>query len=159
MLPTSRRDLTVDEAHRLIAELGRIGWFGLAHVDSLLGLGSPIFGCPPKRADSSLWSQPETRKKLLRGLAEKGFGAEQLAEMQKIIDTERSDLFDVLAHVAYAPPPESREVRDARAQVAIHAEFTSKKQAFLDFVLAHYVREGVQEPDQEKRAPLLKLRY
>ena len=37
--------------------------------------------------------------------------------------------------------------------------FTGKQQAFLDFVLAHYVREGVQELDQEKLAPLLKLRY
>jgi type I restriction enzyme, R subunit len=39
---------------------------------------------------------------LLEGLAEKGFGKDQLAEMQKIIDAEKSDLFDVLAHVAYA---------------------------------------------------------
>jgi type I restriction enzyme R subunit len=52
----------------------------------------------------TLWSEPETRKKLLQGLAEKGFGGEQLVEMQKIIDAEKSDLFDVLAHVAYAPP-------------------------------------------------------
>lgn len=37
------------------------------------------------------------RKKLLEGLAEKGFGNDQLAEMQKIIDAEKSDLFDVLA--------------------------------------------------------------
>jgi type I restriction enzyme R subunit len=42
------------------------------------------------------------RKRLLEGLAEKGFGVDQLAEMQKIIDAEKSDLFDVLAHVAYA---------------------------------------------------------
>jgi len=48
----------------------------------------------------ALWSVPETRAKLLAGLAEKGFGREQLAEMQKIIDAEKSDLFDVLAHVA-----------------------------------------------------------
>ena len=41
----------------------------------------------------------------------------------------------------------------------VHAEFAGKQQAFLDFVLAHYVREGVQELDQEKLAPLLKLRY
>jgi type I restriction enzyme R subunit len=101
----------------------------------------------------------ETRKKLLEGLAEKGFGGEQLAEMQRVIDAEKSDLFDVLAHVAYALPPETREERAARAQVAVHAEFTGKQQAFLDFVLAHYVREGVQELDQEKLAPLLKLRY
>jgi len=43
----------------------------------------------------ALWSAPETRKKLLQGLAEKGFGGDQLAEMQKIIDAEKSDLFDV----------------------------------------------------------------
>ena len=66
----------------------------------------------------ALWSEPDTRKKLLQGLAEKGFGGEQLAEMQKIIDAEKSDLFDVLAHVAYALPPETREERAARAQVA-----------------------------------------
>lgn len=52
-----------------------------------------------------LWSVPDTRAKLLQGLAECGFGREQLAEMQKIIDAEKSDLFDVLAHVAYALPP------------------------------------------------------
>jgi len=53
----------------------------------------------------SLWSAPDTRKKLLQGLAEKGFGHEQLGEMQGIINAEKSDLFDVLAYVAYALPP------------------------------------------------------
>ena len=86
-----------------------------------------------------LWSAPDTRKKLLQGLAEKGFGHEQLAEMQKIIDAEKSDLFDVLAYVAYALPPLSREERAARARVAIGKNFDGKQQAFLDFVLAHYV--------------------
>ncbi|MGB2725057.1 MAG: DEAD/DEAH box helicase family protein, partial [Nitrospira sp.] len=43
----------------------------------------------------ALWSLPDTRAKLLERLAEKGFGKEQMAEMQKIIDAERSDLFDV----------------------------------------------------------------
>ncbi len=52
----------------------------------------------------TLWSAPDTRAKLLQGLAEKGFGKEQLTEMQRIIDAEKSDLFDVLAHVAYALP-------------------------------------------------------
>src|SRR5204863_4995694 len=47
-----------------------------------------------------IWSAPDTRKKLLQGLAEKGFGRDQLAEMQRIIDAVKSDLFDVLAHVA-----------------------------------------------------------
>jgi len=106
-----------------------------------------------------LWSSPDTRSKLLQGLAEKGFGAEQLAEMQAIISAEHSDLFDVLAHVAYALPPIPRETRAQQARLYIHSRFTSKQQLFLDFVLQHYVSSGVQELAQEKLAPLLRIRY
>lgn len=107
----------------------------------------------------TLWSRPDTRKKLLEKLAEKGFGKDQLAEMQKIIDAEKSDLFDVLAHVAYALAPLSREERAAKARVVITQHFNTKQQVFLDFVLAHYVTVGVEELDQSKLTPLLKLRY
>ncbi|MFL5561267.1 MAG: EcoAI/FtnUII family type I restriction enzme subunit R [Gemmatimonadaceae bacterium] len=107
----------------------------------------------------AIWSEPDTRKKLLDGLAEKGFGHEQLAEMQKIIDAEKSDLFDVLAHVAYALPPLTREDRAMIAKVEISTHFNSKQKVFLDFVLSHYVRQGVQELDREKLTPLLRLRY
>jgi type I restriction enzyme R subunit len=107
----------------------------------------------------AIWSAPETRRRLLDGLAEKGFGHEQLAEMRKIIDAEKSDLFDVLANVAYAMPPVTRDARAEQARVYIHANFTAKQQAFLDFVLQHYVSVGVEELDQEKLSPLLKLRY
>jgi type I restriction enzyme R subunit len=107
----------------------------------------------------ALWSVPETRKKLLQGLAEKGFGGEQLVEMQKIIDAEKSDIFDVLAYVAYALPPVTRKVRAINAKVYINTRFSAKQQAFLDFVLSHYVSVGVEELDQEKLTPLLHLRY
>jgi len=107
----------------------------------------------------ALWSVPDTRARLLQGLAEKGFGPEQLAEMQAIIAAENSDLFDVLAYVAYALPPVPRESRAQQARLYIHSRFTSKQQLFLDFVLQHYVSSGVQELAQEKLAPLLRLRY
>ena len=107
----------------------------------------------------TLWSSPETRKKLLDGLAEKGFGNEQLFEMQRIIEAEKSDLFDVLAHVAYAMPPLTREDRASKAKVEISTHFNSKQQVFLDFVLSHYVAEGVQELASEKLTPLLRLKY
>jgi type I restriction enzyme R subunit len=107
----------------------------------------------------SLWSVPETRKRLLQALAEKGFGREQLTEMQKIIDAEKSDIFDVLAHVAYALPPLTREERAVKAKVVISTQFNSKLQVFLDFVLSHYVSVGVEELDQEKLTPLLRLKY
>jgi type I restriction enzyme, R subunit len=107
----------------------------------------------------TLWSAPDTRSKLLAGLTEKGFGAEQMAEMQRIIDAENSDLFDVLAYVAYALPTLTREQRADGAKVEIDSRFNAKQQAFLDFVLAHYVSEGVHELDQEKLTPLLRLKY
>jgi type I restriction enzyme R subunit len=107
----------------------------------------------------AIWSAPDTRKKLLEGLAENGFGREQLIEMQNIIDAENSDLFDVLAHVAWAMPPLTREQRADQARTDIHNHFNSKQQAFLDFVLSHYIDVGVDELDQEKLTPLLRLKY
>jgi len=107
----------------------------------------------------ALWSRPDTRKKLLEGLTEKGFGHDQLTEMQKIIDAENSDLFDVLAHVAYAMPPLTREERAGKARTLITQHFSKKLQVFLDFVLAHYIEIGVDELDQAKLSPLLKLKY
>src|SRR6185437_7266945 len=80
----------------------------------------------------ALWSAPDTRKMLLNGLTEKGFGHEQLAEMQKIIDAERSDLFDVLAYVAYALPPVTREERAAHAKVSIDGRFNDKQNATVN---------------------------
>ncbi len=106
-----------------------------------------------------IWSDPMTRRVLIERLAEKGFGKDQLAEMQHIIDAEKSDLFDVLGYVAFALPTETREDRATQAHADIAATFTEKQQAFLDFVLAQYVREGVEELDTEKLSPLLKLKY
>ena len=106
-----------------------------------------------------LWSLPDTRRKLLEGLAEKGFGKAQLAEMQKIVEAEQSDLFDVLAHVAYALEPLTRQERSDRAMAVISANFNAKQKVFLDFVLSHYVAQGVEELDQSKLNSLLRLKY
>ena len=107
----------------------------------------------------TLWSAPSTRSLLLTGLADKGFGPEQLAEMQRLIDAEKSDLFDVLAYVAYALAPLTRSDRAAAARSKIRMQFSDKEQAFIDFVLAQYVEVGVGELAQEKLSPLLRLRY
>jgi type I restriction enzyme R subunit len=79
--------------------------------------------------------------------------------MQKIIEAEKSDIFDVLAYVAFMLQPLTRQERATRAKTVIHARFNDKQQAFLDFVLDQYVKEGVEELDQTKLTPLLRLRY
>lgn len=82
-----------------------------------------------------------------------------MAEMQRVIDAEKSDLFDVLAHVAYALTPLTREERAVKAKIEITTHFNSKQQVFLDFVLSYYVRVGVEELDREKLRALLLLKY
>ncbi len=106
-----------------------------------------------------IWSQPETRKKLLEGLGERGFGLPILTEMQKIIDAEQSDLYDVLAHVAFALPTLSRNVRATEATTRVHKMFADKQAEVIDFVLGQYVKQGVEELSQEKLKDLLELRY
>jgi type I restriction enzyme R subunit len=103
----------------------------------------------------AIWSAPDTRKQLLIGLGENGFGRDQLAEMQRIIDAENSDLFDVLAHVAYARAPLTRA---DHARTVISTQFNRKQREFLDFVLSHYVSVGVDELDTAKLNPLLRLK-
>lgn len=107
----------------------------------------------------SIWSDPLTRKALLNGLQEKGFSKEILLEMQKIIDAEKSDLFDVLAFVAFAQEPVTRDFRAKSAKSQIHRTFNEKQEAFIDFVLDQYVTQGVEELDTDKLSQLIKLKY
>lgn len=65
----------------------------------------------------------------------------------------------MLAYVAYLLPPVTRAERANQARVQISSKFNAKQQAFLDFVLQHYVAEGVAELEQSKLNPLLRLKY
>jgi hypothetical protein len=106
-----------------------------------------------------LWSLPDTRKALLSGLSEKSYGATQLAEISVMINAEKSDLFDVLAYIAFALVPITRAERADARKTRIFTHYDAKLQAFLDFVLSQYVSQGVGELDQEKLGALIGLKY
>jgi type I restriction enzyme R subunit len=107
----------------------------------------------------AIWSRPDTRKALLEGLAEKGYGEEQLTEISRLIDAEKSDLYDVLAYIAYASPPISRRERVLAHKSLIFSRYIGKQQEFLDFVLEQYIKAGVGELDRTKLPQLLELKY
>ena len=86
--------------------------------------------------------------------------ASQLAEMQQMIDAEKSDLFDVLAYIAFAAGADHpRGARPDAASRRSSSPYDDKQQAFLDFVLSQYVSEGVDELDEAKLPELLHLKY
>lgn len=126
-------------------------------LESLFGVLPEFF--KDEDALREIWSKPETRKKLLEGLSEKGYNKEVLTEMQRIIDAENSDLFDVLAHVAFALQPLTRSSRANSAKHLIHQHFADKQSAFIDFVLGQYIKQGVGELNQEKLKDLIGLKY
>jgi type I restriction enzyme R subunit len=107
----------------------------------------------------ALWGNPDTRKKLLEGLEEKGYGEEQLSEVRNLISAEKSDLFDVLAYIAFNLPTITREERVESHKDSIYSSYADKRKEFLEFVLGHYVDQGVGELDSEKLPDLLELKY
>lgn len=108
----------------------------------------------------TLWSNPLTRRTLLQKLEDAGFGKEELTTLQKLIDAEKSDLFDVLEYVFNSDiKPMTRQARVAAAKATIFALLDDKQKEFIEFVLSKYIESGVEELDQEKLPILLINKY
>jgi len=122
-----------------------------------------LFGALPELFKSedelrNIWSKPDTRRKLLEELSEKGFAKQQLQEFQKILNAENSDLYDVLAYIAFHADIIERAIRADKAKIHLD-NYDPKQQEFLNFVLSQYVRQGVEELDDTKISDLLILKY
>jgi type I restriction enzyme R subunit len=123
-----------------------------------------MFGAMPEFFKSEeelrkIWSNPTTRKAFLDSIAEKGFGKDELETLQKMIDAEQSDLFDVLTYVSFLTQPISRTQRVEQSKDKIFKGLDEKQKEFLDFVLSKYEEKGVEELDEEKLPVLLNLKY
>lgn len=106
-----------------------------------------------------IWSNPVTRKAFLEELANHGYGRDELDNLQKLVNAENSDLFDVLDYLAYSVKPISREERVNKSKQKIFNSLESNQKEFLDFVLSKYIESGVDELDEEKLPILLNLKY
>jgi type I restriction enzyme R subunit len=106
-----------------------------------------------------IWSVPSTRKALLESLEEAGYGKDELSTLQRLVNAENSDIFDVLEYVSFAVQPISREERVAIARPFIFNGLNKEQKEFLEFVLSKYIETGVEELDQEKLPDLLSLKY
>jgi len=123
-----------------------------------------MFGAMPEFFKSeeelrNIWSNPITRKTFLEKIAAIGYGRDQLETLQKMIDAQNSDLFDVLAYVSFLTPPVSRIQRIIQTKDNILDGLEEKQRDFLNFVLSKYEQKGVEELDEEKLPVLLNLKY
>lgn len=106
-----------------------------------------------------IWSDPLTRSELLTKLGEHGFSMVDLGKIQELISATESDLYDVLAYISFAAPKKTREKRATSARRRVAMQFSDRTRDFIDFVLDHYVSEGVEELDPQKLPDLLQLKY
>ena len=107
-----------------------------------------------------IWSDPTTREKLLQDLSEAGYDDEKLDGMKALIDAKDSDVYDVLAFVAYAAETRTRKERVSSAKPAIALAYENyKQQEFIDFILDKYIEDGVQELAASKMRTLIELKY
>lgn len=124
-----------------------------------------LFGALPELFRSeeelrSIWSNPLTRKTLLENLEALGFAKDDLAALQRLINAEKSDLFDVLEYVFNSDvKPLTREERVAATQATIFALLNDRQKEFIEFVLTKYIETGFEELDQEKLPILLLSKY
>lgn len=126
---------------------------------------SNLFGELPKLFKDEeelrkIWSNPLTRKTLLDNLDAAGFPKDDLLILQKLVDMEKSDLYDVLEYVFNGDYiAMTREARAKAAEATIFALLNDKQREFISFVLSKYIETGVDELDQEKLPILLTNKY
>ena len=105
-------------------------------------------------------SNPATRKTLLEELDDAGYSNDDLRTLQKLINAENSDLYDVLEYVANSNnKPITREQRAQQAKATVYPSLNHKQQEFIDFVLTKYVETGFGELYQDKLPTLLIAKY
>ncbi|MCB0651560.1 MAG: DEAD/DEAH box helicase family protein [Saprospiraceae bacterium] len=108
-----------------------------------------------------IWANPDTRKDLLVQLGELGFDKEQLDALRNMIATPDCDIFDVLSHISFSSDLMTR--KDRAFSVRNDDEFFSvyqnlKAREFLEYVLNHYEKFGIEELQRDKLGDLVKLK-
>lgn len=123
-----------------------------------------MFGVMPEFFKSEeglrkIWSNPTTRKAFLEKINVLGYGKDELETIQKMIDAEQSDLFDVLAYISFLTQPITRAQRVEQSKNRIFKGLDAKQKEFLEFVLSKYEEKGSEELDEDKLPILLNLKY
>lgn len=105
------------------------------------------------------WSNPEQRERLIAVLEDRGYDADKLEDMRRLIDAPDSDLFDVLAYIRFSSPTKRRDERANQVRVDDAAKHDEEMEEFLISVLAAYAERGEGELSLDKLGTALTARY
>lgn len=107
-----------------------------------------------------IWANPDTRKELLEQLGSLGFDKEQLNALRNMIASPECDIFDVLSHISFSSDLKTRKERAiyVREDNFFAVYHNLKAREFLEYVLNHYEKFGIEELQRDKLGDLVKLK-
>lgn len=107
-----------------------------------------------------IWANPDTRKELLEQLGSLGFDKEQLNALRNMIASPECDIFDVLSHISFSSDLKTRKERAIAVRddnfFAVYQNLKARE--FLEYVLNHYEKFGIEELQRDKLGDLVKLK-
>ncbi|MBY6153937.1 DEAD/DEAH box helicase family protein [Vannielia litorea] len=105
------------------------------------------------------WSDPDNRERFLDQLSDRGYDADRLNEIRRLVDAADSDLFDVLSYIMFTNPPRTRHERaDNVRSDGMKAADEEMKDLLLAILSAYEVR-GEAELGTKKLGTFLTARY
>ena len=103
------------------------------------------------------WANPETREKFLKNLEYIWLDAEQIENLKKIFEAEKSDIFDILAYISYGNEIKNRTERSKIAKSILEKYENPKAKDFLQFLLELYEREWIMNFKKEGLSSKIEL--
>ncbi|WP_417210502.1 EcoAI/FtnUII family type I restriction enzme subunit R [Antarctobacter sp.] len=105
------------------------------------------------------WSNPTTRIALVEQLSDRGYDAEKLQEIRRMVSAENSDLFDVLAYILYQAKQKTREERVEAAKPDVAGQENRDLRELLASVLSAYEERGFEDLQMDKLGEYLTARF
>tara|TARA_R110000796_G_scaffold45616_43_gene110487 strand:- start:14898 stop:17228 length:2331 start_codon:yes stop_codon:yes gene_type:complete len=107
----------------------------------------------------ALWSDPDNREQFLEQLSDRGYDADRLNDIRRLVDAPDSDLFDVLSYILFTSPPKTRHDRANSVRSGGMVEAENEMKELLLAILGAYETRGESELATKKLGTFLTARY
>ena len=107
----------------------------------------------------AVWSDPDNRERFIDQLSDRGYDADRLDDIRRLVDAQDSDLFDVLSYIMFTNPPKTRQARADRVRSEGMAETDDDMKALLLAILLAYETKGESELATKKLGTFLTARF
>lgn len=107
----------------------------------------------------AVWSDPDTREHFLQQLTDRGYDADRLDDIRRLVDATDSDLFDVLSYIMFTSPPRSRHERADYVRSDGMTQADGEMKNLLLAILRAYELRGEAELATKKLGTFLTARY